>query len=278
MGSRPPLTPEIVGALTEAVPKRAFAVWVSLYSRARRVDSKAWPAVRTIAKDANVRTENVCKDINRLEAAGWLRVERSTAGNQYWLTIPQKVSLETTTSPPEGVPPNDNTQKDCCPAKRQQGVPPNDSKVSRQTTTEPIKNQLGTKKEPASAGAVPEGLLELINGWSKLPPGIVKPGNGARSNPPSKAALSGWKKAQKEPEQREAFVDIPALLEAIKRAKFCHGKDWFEVPWLFGKNKNLQFNVVKILNGGHDNDGNDGKGKSVRQASSVARPSQRYGD
>lgn len=111
-------------------------------------------------------------------------------------------------------------------------------------------------KEPVKAGDPPEGLLELIDGWNSLGDSIVKPGNGARRDPPAKAVLAGWKRAQKEPEQRDAFRDIPKVLDAIRQARFCHGGGWFSLPWLFGKNQNGEFNVVKLLAGAYERNAN----------------------
>ncbi len=119
------------------------------------------------------------------------------------------------------------------------------------------------EKEPAKAGDPPKELLELIDGWNSLGDSIVKPGNGAGRDPPAKAALAGWKRAQKEPEQREAFADIPKVIQAIRQAKFCHGQGWFTLPWLFGKNRNGEFNVVKLLAGAHERGSGNGKRNSA---------------
>ena len=117
-------------------------------------------------------------------------------------------------------------------------------------------------KKPATAGAPPSRLLELIDGWNALPAGVVKHGNGAKRDQIAKAVLAGWRRSQNEPEQREAFTDIPALLEAIQRATFCHGQPWFTPAWLFGKNRNGEFNALKLLNGDYEASGN-GRPNSV---------------
>ena len=115
------------------------------------------------------------------------------------------------------------------------------------------------KKKPAGAGDIPVGLLELIDGWNALGTPIVRKGNGARRDPPAKAILSGWHRASKNPEQRQALENIPALLTAIRGAKFCHGQGWFTLPWLFGSNKNHEFNVCRLMAGAYD--GANGSGK-----------------
>lgn len=42
------------------------------------------------------------------------------------------------------------------------------------------------------------------------------------------------------------------MLAAIQGAQFCHGQGWFTLPWLFGTNKNREFNICRLLAGAHD--------------------------
>ncbi len=184
---------------------------------------------------------------------GWLHYEaggRHKPG-QYWVTIPAELDDLNDT-------PCDESRY---PAKGDRG---GELAGDRGGGLSTLTHNPIPKKKPAGAGDAPSGLLELIDGWNELPAGIVKQGNGARRDPPSKAAHKGWARAQKDSEQRESFSNVPRLLEAIERAKFCHGQSWFSLPWLFGTNRNSEFNVVKLLNGGHDGSGNT---KSVRQDS-----------
>jgi hypothetical protein len=102
---------------------------------------------------------------------------------------------------------------------------------------------------------------------------IVMQGNGARRNPPAKETVKGWYRAMKNAEQRQALSDIPALLTAIRNAKFCHGQGWFTVPWLFGKNKNGELNVVRLLAGAHNN----GESNHARRQSAIG-PGQLFDD
>jgi hypothetical protein len=94
----------------------------------------------------------------------------------------------------------------------------------------------------------------LIDGWNALGPGIVRPGNGIRANPPGKALLAGWRRAEKDRELGEAVADVPRLLAAIRRARFCHGQGWFTLPWIFGRNRNGELNATRLLAGCHDGD------------------------
>jgi hypothetical protein len=100
--------------------------------------------------------------------------------------------------------------------------------------------------------------VKLIDGWNALGPGIVAVGNGARREPPAQDALSGWKRAAKNADQAPHFQDIPALLAAIRGAKFCHRKGWFSLCWLFGKNKNHEFNIARLMAGAYNEESRDG--------------------
>jgi hypothetical protein len=97
-------------------------------------------------------------------------------------------------------------------------------------------------------------------------------GNGARRDPPARAILSGWNRASKNSEQCGALQDIPALLTAIRGAKFCHGQGWFTVPWLFATNTKREYNIVRLMAGAYDQA--NGNGKAGR--SFAAGPGQRF--
>ena len=106
-------------------------------------------------------------------------------------------------------------------------------------------------RKPAKPG-IDQALRTLIDGWNELGPAIVKPGNGAKKSPPAQAVTAGWARAKANGEQSEPFSDIPAVLAAIREASYCHTQGWFTLPWLFGKNKNGEFNINKLMNGAHD--------------------------
>jgi hypothetical protein len=115
----------------------------------------------------------------------------------------------------------------------------------------------------------------LIDGWSHLGPSIVASGNGARKDPPAKAVLSGWKRAQKEPEQSAHLKDIQGVLGAIRAAEFCHGQAWFTVPWLFAKNKCGEFNLSRLMSGAYNQKGSNGNANGSRKPMPVG-PSHRH--
>jgi hypothetical protein len=80
----------------------------------------------------------------------------------------------------------------------------------------------------------------------------------------SKATIEVWNRSQKKPELREAFSNIPRLLEAIKHAKFCHEADWFTVESLFSKDsQRVKYKVIKLLSGEYDNGNGNGKPKQA---------------
>jgi hypothetical protein len=119
-------------------------------------------------------------------------------------------------------------------------------------------------------------LIELISAWNRLGPEIVRPGNGARLDPPAKQALDGWSRAMKDPEQRAALNDIPAVLAAIRNARFCHNQGWFDLPWLFGRNKNRQFNICRLMAGAYDGEPNGSKRNGYAKPDRTPGPGQKY--
>jgi len=119
-----------------------------------------------------------------------------------------------------------------------------------------VKNDKNEEKKESAA--VPQGLLGLIDGWQNLGPTIVLPGNGVGNRlAPAKALLAAWNRTERDRELRAAVSDVPALMSAIRKAKFCHRQGWFTPAWLFGKNKNGELNSERLLAGAHD--GNDGR-------------------
>lgn len=282
-GNRPPATgwfkvPNVVAEKITEIGHAAILVYLVL-ARHADPDRTCWPSVSRIAKMVGISERSVRRSLVSLAAIGLVRRQaqltpRGSAPNVYILS-PQQPADTTDTGylpcHPGGVP----------------GVrPPLTPQIPEQDLIEQDpKNKTG----PAPAGDFPPGLLDLIDGWNNLPPGTVKPGNGARRDPPSQAALHGWNRAQRNGEQREALQDIPRVLQAIRGATFCHGAGWFTIPWLFGKNKNGEFNIVKLLAGAHDGDPSDGRSSRTSQAGpggrlrggvgtgGSARPHERYG-
>lgn len=122
-------------------------------------------------------------------------------------------------------------------------------------TSQPKALSHSLKPKPRES-PTPDGVLPLIDAWNSLPRSMIT--HKVRREPPSDAARKGWKRIQSHREPRDALSDPKAVAEAIKRATFCHGQGWFRFEWLFGKNKNHQWNAVKLMEGGFEERGNRG--------------------
>lgn len=234
----------------------AAAALVALrIARHANAEGLAWPSVAHLAKMTGLSVASVRRGIRRLVAAGLLEVEARngttgvTATNRYRLLFsPDGQGITTDTLPSH--------------QRQGEGVCGERVRVSPQIPEqEPIEQDPKNKREPAGAGDSPTGLLELIDGWNSLGAGIVMAGNGARRDPPAKETVSGWRRAEKNPDQREALRDVPALLTAIRGAQFCHSQPWFTLPWIFGRNKNGELNICRLMAGAYNGNGGNGHSK-----------------
>ena len=124
------------------------------------------------------------------------------------------------------------------------------------------KSQTKQKRSAAAAGEIPAGLLDLIDGWNTLGESIVAK---RKSRPASafQGCLERLESSNALPHHRTAFAEryVPAILTAIQSARFCHGQGWFSLPWLFGVNKNREFNIARLLAGAYNGDSKNGNGK-----------------
>ncbi len=224
----------------------------------------------------------------RAVGSGWLHYEPGGKGKvgKYWATVPDQfrdipngavdednpVILSASgdesrcetplSSPPVVTQTREKPVILSTGGERTGGQPGDNRGTSGDHSTLTLNPSPSPKKDTATAVDIPAKLQQLINGWNALGLGIVKKGNGVRSTPPSKAVLKGWNRAQQNIEQREVLEDIVALLTAIRGARFCHKEGWFTLAWLFGKNRNEEYNIVKVKSGAHDDRGNqDGKAK-----------------
>lgn len=193
--------------------------------------------------------------------AGWLHYEPGGKGiaGVYWAeippryrTIPDGATDETTDLPIVSLSILDRQTGDKREINDRQAI-------GKQQTFLPIPNPIPNPDEeraPTTAAKIPNAdlLFRLIDTWNALPPDIVKPGNGARREPPGKEVIKGWRRVQNDTEAREPFSDLERLKDAIEKARFCHGRGWFSLPWMFGTNKNGEWNAVKLLKGGFDDD------------------------
>ena len=105
---------------------------------------------------------------------------------------------------------------------------------------------------PATASDAPAGLLELIDGWNGLgrqdrPQGRRR---GIRDPPAGGPVCTAGNEPSKTQSRAHSSADVPAVLAAIRGAKFCRGEGWFTIPWLFEcRNKNSEFNIVRLMAG-----------------------------
>lgn len=109
-----------------------------------------------------------------------------------------------------------------------------------------------TKRAPAVADheernghEPPSGLLALIDGWNAVADSVRAPK--ADRNPPSQALLSCWARTRRDKELREAMTDVPKLMQAVQSSRFCHGKQWFKLTWLFTRNRDTRELAVKRI-------------------------------
>ncbi|MHB1036057.1 MAG: hypothetical protein ACYC0Y_15565 [Pirellulales bacterium] len=129
----------------------------------------------------------------------------------------------------------------------------------------PSKESAPSAKSPT--GDAPAGLLALVDGWNALGRSVTAH-QVTRDPSLPKAVLAGWKRAQRDPELRAAFSDVPRLVAAIGTAHFCHGQPWFSLAWLFTKNKAGEHVAVKLLSGGFKSNG--------KPTTDVIGPGQRH--
>jgi len=106
---RPQLTPDLIAALSRAVPRRAQMVWVYLWARAGKETGKAWPSLTTIQEALQIRRHHVLEQIQVLEREEWLVVDRTGRGNKYTLQTPKPVDPNTGTDTSKDGPQHGNT-------------------------------------------------------------------------------------------------------------------------------------------------------------------------
>jgi len=203
-----------------------------------------WPGEQRIADMIGTTDRTVRRAIRTLVSAGLVSVRRSNKGNLYQIATPPSVP-DTSVRPVLGSA-DTSVLSDRTPMSYPTGhqCPPNK-----------IQEQDSLKKSARGKAAdheFPPGLSSLIHEWNALPKDIVRPGNGAR-NPPAKGLVTRWRTAQKDSDLRTVLADVPTLVAAIRRARYCHGQGWFTLAWLFGKNKTGEQKLLRLLAGAYDN-------------------------
>jgi hypothetical protein len=142
---------------------------------------------------------------------------------------------------------------------------------SRRTHLENEENEENEEKAPSTSDGAGDGqlfdkgvddsppkeLLDLIDRWNALDRSVAKAKVGRA--PPPKAVLAAWTRIQREPELRSIFADLDKLFEAISRARYLHGKQWFRLPWLSTAGKTGELNAQKLIDGAYERNENDGR-------------------
>lgn len=216
----------------------------------------------------------------RAVKAGWLHYEHGGKGiaGTYWADIPPHYRTlpdnptDESTDLPFVSPSKMEGQTEG--NRKETGGEPEGKRQSFLPIPSPIPNPEKERARVAPA-EIPKSeiLFRLIDLWNELPEEIVRSGNGAKRDKPAQAIVKGWRRVQGDREAQEPFSDPERLKEAIGRAKFCHRQGWFTLPWLFGRNKNGEWNAVKLLNGGYDDDTHC---RSNGQRRASVGPGQRY--
>lgn len=104
---------------------------------------------------------------------------------------------------------------------------------------------------PADAG-YPQDLLDWLAWWNRLRDKSLVP-CGVDETTPSGAILKAWKRTERLPAVRRMLSDRAAIEEAIEDSGFCR-EGWFRLEKLFGaKNRDGEYIVRKLLDGGYRN-------------------------
>jgi len=233
----------------------AIGVYVALKSYAD-ADGVCWPSVSMIAQRCGASKSTAERFLRQIIAQGLVQRERRNLGtgrisNLYrFPTVILTDGVEA--QPSESTTPT--VKSDMTPT------------VNMTEEQEPVSEQEPKNKNQLYSHCNAQ-LVGLISAWNEIAPTIGAPA--VHSDPPSKAVLASWKRLSKDRELREAFADVPAIMSAVRKAKFCHRQGWFTLPWLFTTDpKTRELRVHKLLNGAYDVNG------SIKQRSSGYGPGQ----
>ena len=124
------------------------------------------------------------------------------------------------------------------------------------------------KRSVPPEGGCPPELVRLIGWWNDLKSqALVK--TGVSADPPSDAVRKGWTRVQTSALLREKLANLERLTDSIRRAPLCRD-GWFRLEKLMGgKNRDGEYILVKLLEGGYEDSKNE-------RASTRVGPGQRY--
>ena len=159
---RPQLTPELIESLAKTVTRRAFTVWVYLFTRADNETSKTWPSTSTIGKALGINRNHVSAQITELTEAGWLATEhRKGTSNRYRVTAPEGATATSATphkgataTSAGGVPPRVQVDAEPATATGPHLLPPRDTNSTKNSKGK----KKGSKPKPVKFDAAKVGL------------------------------------------------------------------------------------------------------------------------
>jgi hypothetical protein len=241
-----------------------FAAYCVLAKHASSQDQDCYPAVDTIAAAIGRNESTARRALRMLESHGLIattRQKKSNGGdssNLYTLLSTPPMNRQ---SP---VPGADWHQRHPLPVNGARGglaamtdkpdpIEPDPLKPDP-TNHEEQANALLSAKADANATQVDARLLLLIEKYNSLPKGIIP--KQTSTNPVSPKLVTRYRTALKTPELREALADPDRIVEALRNAKFAHGKSWASLLGLLSVNKAGEYKLVQLLNGAYNDHGN----------------------
>lgn len=138
-------------------------------------------------------------------------------------------------------------------------------RTGQDSTEQDRTEQNRTRQSAPPAGGFPPELVELIGWWNDLR-GKSLVQAGVTADPPSEAVRKGWERVQRSALLREKLADKEKLTSAIRAASLCR-EGWFRLEKLLGgKNRDGEYIVVKLLDGGYADQetGNDDPRNTAR--------------
>lgn len=121
-------------------------------------------------------------------------------------------------------------------------LPPHNNTVQNKTRQE--------RESAPPAGGCPPELFELIGWWNDLK-GKSLVQAGVSADPPSEAVRKGWSRVQSSALLREKLANLERLTDAIQSSSLCR-EGWFRLEKLLGgKNRDGEYIIVKLLEGGY---------------------------
>ncbi len=128
-------------------------------------------------------------------------------------------------------------------------VPAGPEKTRRAAAKSPLTlnpSPLTLNPSAPSPGASRPTASEIVQWWNQFDDSIAS----SVQEPPSEAVCASVRRFDAEDDVRLPFDDLTALAHQIRQSAYLHGKPWFRLLWLFGKDKETgENNAAKVLSG-----------------------------